>query len=256
MQDAFIEKIIKSIKYGSTPFRYPRHFFYQWKLIFSNRPLIGELVHLSEHKKWYETIGFNTIIDVGAYIGSYALAMKTILPQATIYSFEPIQKNYEHLIKNLDGYKKFKAFNTALGDSNGNIEFWKNEFAASSSILDIEEEHIKAFPATKMRDQIQVPISCLDEYKDEMEIIHPVLLKMDVQGYEDKVINGAKQILNDVDYIITEVSFRSLYKDQPLFGDIYDHLSSLGFQYGGNFETLLSPKDGSILQADALFYRA
>ena len=88
-----------------------------------------------------------------------------------------------------------------------------------------------------------------------MEIIHPVLLKMDVQGYEDKVINGAKQLLNDVDYIITEVSFRSLYKDQPLFGDIYDLLSSLGFQHGGNFETLLSPKDGSILQADALFYR-
>ena len=255
MFDKFSERIIKIAKYGLTPVRYPDNFFRLWSVILANRPLIGELVHLTDHRLWYEKTGFNTIIDIGGFIGSYAMAMKTMLPEVSLYSFEPIKSNFDQLVSNLKRFNRFTAFNTALGDESGMIDFWQNKFTASSSILDIHEEHIKAFPVTEERKMIQVPISRLDDYLDMLELISPVLLKMDVQGYEDKVIKGGGKVLEKVDYIITEVSFRNLYKGQTLFDDIYQQLSDFGFRYAGNFETLVSPKDGSILQADALFCR-
>ena len=55
--------------------------------------------------------------------------------------------------------------------------------------------------------------------------------------------------------IIIEVSFQPLYEGGPLFGDIYPLLKEHGFTYNGNFEQLLSPKDGRILPADAIFGR-
>ena len=44
----------------------------------------------------------------------------------------------------------------------------------------------------------------------------PVLLKVDVQGFEKSVFAGGKKTLKKTDIIISEVSFRQLYKDQPL----------------------------------------
>ncbi len=55
--------------------------------------------------------------------------------------------------------------------------------------------------------------------------------------------------------IIIEVSFQSLYEGGPLFDDVYRLLKERGFTYNGNFEQLLSLKDGRVLQADAIFCR-
>jgi hypothetical protein len=55
--------------------------------------------------------------------------------------------------------------------------------------------------------------------------------------------------------IFVELSYRSLYKEQTLFDDIYNALVSLGFQYHGNFEELLSPINGAVLQSDGIFIK-
>jgi hypothetical protein len=78
-------------------------------------------------------------------------------------------------------------------------------------------------------------------------------LKIDVQGYELNVLRGAEKTLIDVDIILIETSFYELYKNQPLFKDIYDFLSNRGFDYYGSFEQLYDLRDGRILQADSIF---
>ena len=55
--------------------------------------------------------------------------------------------------------------------------------------------------------------------------------------------------------MIIEVSFQPLYEGGPLFDDVYRLLKAYGFTYNGNFEQLCSPKDGRVLQADAIFCR-
>jgi len=52
-----------------------------------------------------------------------------------------------------------------------------------------------------------------------------------------------------------ETSFTKLYAGQPLFDDIYKTLKESGLGYGGNWDQLTDPRDGRILQANAIFLR-
>jgi len=75
------------------------------------------------------------------------------------------------------------------------------------------------------------------------------------RGTRTGSFEGASQSCENVDYILTEVSFRLLYEGQTSFDDLYELLKQLGFSYAGNVDQLLSAADGSVLQADALFVR-
>ena len=81
------------------------------------------------------------------------------------------------------------------------------------------------------------------------------MVKIDVQGLEDKVIAGGEDVIAAARVLIIETSFVPLYKGGPLFHDIYAILKQRGFTYHGNFEQLVSPQDGRVLQADAIFIR-
>jgi hypothetical protein len=80
-----------------------------------------------------------------------------------------------------------------------------------------------------------------------------LLVKLDVQGLEDKVIAGGNTTISQAACVLTEVSFQVLYDGQPLFDDIHCSLQQMGFEYAGNWDQLLDPKDGKPLQADAIF---
>lgn len=249
------EKINKAAEYFFTPFMYPDKFFKIAGLTMRNRPLVRELVHLTAHRKWFETINPGAVIDVGGYIGAFALAMRAMLPETWIYTFEPLPDNYAKLQKNMAGDERFKLFQTALGDTQGTTDFWRCEFVASSSVLPMEDLHKAAFPMTACSTKVTVPIARLDDYLDEMVLERPVLMKLDVQGFEAQALAGAAETLEKVDYVLTEVSHQPLYEGQVTFEKLYALMKSHGFSYSGGFDALISPADGSILQTDALFVR-
>jgi hypothetical protein len=95
----------------------------------------------------------------------------------------------------------------------------------------------------------------LDDLAAELDIRAPFLVKMDVQGFEDKVIAGGPNTIRRADIVVVEVSMIRLYAGQPLFADIYRMMTDLGFQYRGNWEQCISPLDGQVLQADAIFMK-
>ncbi len=96
----------------------------------------------------------------------------------------------------------------------------------------------------------------LDDYVNEMELMPSILLKIDVQGYEHKILKSGLEVLKQVDYVLVETSFKTLYEGQASFHDVYSLLTTHGFHYAGNLDQLLSPLDKSILQADSLFIRS
>jgi hypothetical protein len=92
--------------------------------------------------------------------------------------------------------------------------------------------------------------------KDQaLKIQGNVLVKLDVQGYEDKVIEGGKCLLQRAKILIVETSIVPLYEGQPLFRHIFTMLDRQQFTYHGALSQLTSPIDGSVLQADAIFMR-
>jgi FkbM family methyltransferase len=249
------EKLIRGIDYLALPTLYPQHHMLLERMVFSNRALVHELPRLTPMRDWLKSLGLKTIIDVGAYIGAFAFAMRMILPDVQIYCFDPVEENISQINKNLGKWGNVQTFQTALGDRKGKVQFNLNDFRASSSVLEMDANHKSAFPETIHSRKVEVPLARLDDFIPEIKIKTPIFLKVDVQGFELNVLKGGLEILKKTEYLLTEVTYQTLYKDQPLFGDIYKFLTTQGFEFAGNIDSLLSPKNGAILQSDALFIR-
>ena len=198
----------------------------------------------------------NTVIDVGASSGDFVEIVKNTKPNANIYAFEPIGDIFDTLKVRFGLTKQIFLYNTAVGNIDGNIDFYQNHFTHSSSILPIGEKHIEEFPFTKNFIKTKVPIRRLDTISHEISLIKPILIKIDVQGYEREVISGAEKVFSLADYLIIEVSFCELYEGQPLFNNINQQLNSLGFTFSGVLHQLYSSGSSSILQADALYIKS
>lgn len=237
------------------------------KILNQKKPVVGESVAYDIHNNWFDGqvqqfhdahkwlggYGFKTIIDVGGNVGQFGKKIRTYYPEAQLYSFEPIPFVYDVLVKNFEGDKKFKAFKCGLGNEDGQTKFYQNDFSDSSSMLKIGQTHVQNFPYTKNETIIDVEVRKLDNCLKVADIEKPYLLKLDVQGFEDKVIDGGLDIVRNAEVIITESSYSELYEGQVLFDVIYDKIVALGFQYAGNLEQMDSAFTGEPLQGDAIF---
>lgn len=216
---------------------------------------LGELLKLSRYKSWFKAADIETVLDVGAHTGEFASAIRIILPKAQIYSFEPLSDCYQRMLNRFAKDKRFQAFCVALGDQRGQTNLWRSSSTKSSSVLPMNDFHKRVFPWTAQTTHLTVQMETLDNYVGKLELARKALLKIDVQGYEYRVLQGGQQILKQVDYVLVEVSFKPLYKGQASFDDVYNLLVAEGFEYAGNLDQLLSPVDETILQADTLFVR-
>ena len=212
---------------------------------------LGTLLTLRD--SWIRHAKIRTIIDVGAHAGEFALTARALLPQARIYSFEPLPGGCRALRRKMRGDAAHTTFEVALGDESGEATFYRNDFSKSSSLLPMLRLHKEAFPWTTGETPLQVRVARLDDFLGELTLTPETLLKVDVQGFEDRVLRGAARVLPQVQYVLVEVSFRPLYEGQALFSDVNTFLAEAGFRYAGNVDQLLSPLDNTVLQADALF---
>lgn len=204
--------------------------------------------------KWLLDYKFNTILDIGANEGQYASKMRMFFPEAKILSFEPIPNVYQILTNNFKYDVNFRAYPIGLGGENTETEFFENESSASSSLLKMKDHTLHFNHATQTK-PITITVKRLDEVLANEPLLKPIMVKIDVQGFEDQVIAGGRETLAKADLILCEVSFAQLYEGQKLFNNIYETLSSLGFSYAGNYEQLHSPANNAILQADAIFIK-
>jgi FkbM family methyltransferase len=206
--------------------------------------------------KWIRNLNIRTVLDVGANTGQFAGEIHAILPDAAIYSFEPLRECYELLVEKMRHVPKFRAFDFALGSEASEIEMHRSAFTPSSSILRMNNLHKQAFPFTNKDVLEKVAIKRLDDVTGAIDLVENILIKIDVQGFEDRVISGGLKTIQLAKLLIIELSFENLYDGQPLFDTIYKTMKQLGFEYHGNFSQLLNPVDGNILQADGIFIKS
>lgn len=209
---------------------------------------VKKLVHtLYGHEKIIKTI-----IDVGANIGQFAYQVSRVYKDANIYSFEPVPGAFEELEKFTKNMKNIVLFNMCLGNKNDNIDFFVNNYNQASSPLPISENQKEIFPFTKISNKISVPVSRLDSLSKDMKLQHPVLLKLDVQGYEKEVLNGSTGCLDKIDFLLFETSFVKMYENEPLFDEMHSFVKDLGFELIAPVSTLRD-NTSKIIQMDVLY---
>ena len=205
-----------------------------------------------ENFTWLQRRNIDTILDIGANVGQFAIKINAILPQAKIISFEPLKGCYEELITNT-AKMNVSALNYALGEEEAEVEINVSKHTPSSSLLDMAQLHKDVYAGTDYAGKEVIKVKRLDDIVDELGDLGKFLVKIDVQGFEDRVIKGGIETIKKADLIIIETSFQELYKGQLLFNGIYNLLNEIGFEFMGNMTQAFNKADGSILYAESIF---
>lgn len=194
-----------------------------------------------------------TVVDVGANIGQFAVASSRLFQGAAVFPIEPDPRVAEQLRENIGLPVAENVRVIAVGDSVGTATFHVNRDPQVSSLLPLGEDRIEFFPDSRVIEKITVPVTTLDALFEGVTLAEPILLKIDVQGFEDRVIAGAGAFLERVRWVLMEVAFSKLYEGERDFESIVDLLKKHGFHFVRPMNFHISPKTGEIIEMDALF---
>ena len=143
---------------------------------------------------------------------------------------------------------------SAVGDREGEITFFESAYSHASSALPANETLRGLRPDAADTRPVTVPVTTLDAFARGRQWPGPIFLKLDVQGFEKKVLEGAGAFLERVDYLLFECSYRALYEGEPVFSEMYSYVASLGFDLVAPVG-FLEDESHVMLQADLLWRR-
>lgn len=199
-----------------------------------------------------------TVIDCGANEGQFAALILREFPKAHIFCFEPLEEPFLELQGWASRHPgRVTCIQSALGDMEGEIAMLQSvDHTASSSMLASTRSLQESMPAMARTSTVSVPITTLDAAMNPyMQALQPeILLKLDVQGYEDRVLRGAPRLLSLARACIIEVCVDVLYENQARFPELVGILHDSGLEYAGNLEQFYG-RDGRVKWLDALFVR-
>lgn len=188
-------------------------------------------------------------------LGKHQNNLKKIFNNSLIYAFEPHPESYVTLSEAFSEYKDVHTFALALGKQNGQSDFYINTYSETSSLLE-NDEHSKEIwgeGAMNFAKIVKVKLSTLDLFLEENSIKAIDILKMNTQGTEYQILEGAFDTLkqNKVKMIYTEIIRLPTYKGQKNFYEIVKLLADSSFNlYGIYNHRYISQELASI---DAIF---
>ena len=197
----------------------------------------------------------NTIIDIGANKGQFSLAARYVYSDATIISFEPLSGPAEIFNKVFTKDQNIVLHQSAIGPQNDKVEMHVSNREDSSSILSIGNKQSSIFPGTEESHTDEIKVAPLNYFLSKKDLIKPVFVKIDVQGYEFEVLKGSEELLEFIDHIYVECSFVELYEGQALADEVIAYLVNYSFRLKGVYNTFYD-KNGIAIQADFLFARS
>lgn len=199
----------------------------------------------------------DTVLDVGANEGQYATMVRRSGFRGKIISFEPLAKAHSMLKHAAAGDPLWTvAPRMALGDNEGTLLMHVAANSVSSSALAMLDACRQAAPGSVYIGTEMVPVSRLDTVVEDIRVSGKSLfLKIDVQGFEPKVLEGARRLLDRTDGVQLELSLVPLYDGETLFLSQVDCLARKGFELWGLMPSFIDKKTGRTLQVDAIFFR-
>lgn len=203
------------------------------------------------------------IFDVGAHHGESVTFLKTLFPNALIYSFEPDPDSFEVLSTSV--IEGVSCFNLAISDVDGVASFYRNKISHTNSLFKVNlnsKDSIGIANATAENDtqyfdsfneEVKVSTIRLDGFAKQCSIEQIDLLKIDVQGAECRVLAGAKETLKHTKVIVLEISFFDYYEHQTAFIDVEKILLPLGFRLFSISEISNNPMNGRTDWAEVVY---
>jgi FkbM family methyltransferase len=195
-------------------------------------------------------------LDVGANDGAYARALRAAGYRGRICSFEPLSEAFQRLQSAAAADPRWECRPLALGPAPAVAELNVAGNSSSSSLLAMTERHLRGAPESAFVDTETVEVAPLDSLRGTLwRPGERLFLKLDVQGYELSVLEGARATLGDVRVLQVELSLVPLYEGQALMPELADRLRRAGFVLVALDSVFTDPRTAELLQLDGLFAR-
>jgi FkbM family methyltransferase len=220
-------------------------------------PYLPDTSRTAHLMRMLSTHNVNLVLDVGANIGQFGRSLREAGYRGRIVSFEPLLSAREQLLSASRNDSIWEvAPRAAIGNENGEIDLHVAGNSVSSSALEMHERHARSAPESRYVGTEHVPLRRLDSMATEY--LRPdsvTMLKIDTQGYEDRVLRGASGMMDRIVGLQVELSLVPLYEGQLLFENLLEQVKSAGFELWGLWPEFTDPQSGRLLQVDATFFR-
>ena len=208
-------------------------------------------------RRGLDRFNIDIVFDVGANTGQFASELRTVGYSGTIVSFEPLSDAFEALTKHARPDVSWQVHpRCAIGDLDGEIDINISGNSVSSSVLPMMEAHSAAAEQSAYIGSERVPIFRLDSaaaaYLSDSSCY---LIKIDAQGFEWQVLDGAAEMLHGAQGVLCELSLVPLYEGQRLWQEIIHRLEKEGFTLWSIQNGFTDSRDGRTLQIDGIFFR-
>ncbi len=204
---------------------------------------------------WLRKSGdIRTILDIGANNGEFAEYLSSYFDASKTIAIEPLPGCAAQVRQREKTIKNLTVFECAVSDHEGRATLFENLYAPASSLLSISSISKDEFPQTDgLQREVDVAVYRLDDLIEPDTLKEGLLIKIDVQGLEDKVIQGGERTFRAAKFVLIEMSFVPMYVGQPLFEEVHELLVKIGYRFSGIKNQIESPKTGQPLFMHCLY---
>lgn len=201
--------------------------------------------------------GITLVLDIGANTGQYVGYLRAAGWTGRVVSFEPVTGVHGVLAGNAAADPAWEvAPAMALGSADGAAEITLSNESDMSSLLALRDEILAVSPSTAAGGTERVNVRALDSlFDDYAGADDRVFLKIDTQGFERAVLDGARNSLPRIAGLQVELSLIPLYEGEALWRELVDRLEAAGFDLRFVLPGYYDRHLHRMLQIDGIFFR-
>jgi FkbM family methyltransferase len=188
------------------------------------------------------------VFDIGMNHGQTLSKIKKIFPFSVIHGFEASRYCFKDLSLNFGNKRGIVLNNLAIGEKQSILKFNEYSWDAMNSFLE------RAYGTAQITESYDVNVTTVDDYCDKNKIDFIHILKSDTEGFELKVLSGARKMMkqNKIQFVLVELFFDLNFIGQSSVGEIFSYLENHNFSLVKFYDFSLT-SDGLASKSDALF---
>ena len=191
-----------------------------------------------------------TIIDIGANVGDWSRMAYQVFPSARFFMIDGNPDNEPSLRNSASGFGQNSEYSMmVLGpEEKDSVTFYR--LGTGSSVL----PELMPFDRSQ-ESQVTLPMHTLDGFMRSRQYDSPVLLKLDVQGFELQVLLGGTATLSRAEVVIMETSLLPYNLNAPIFADVIAFMAEREFVAYDFCGQARRQTDFALFQTDVVFTR-
>lgn len=208
-------------------------------------------------KRLLTRLNVDCVLDVGANLGQYAADLRMIGFKGMVISFEPTPSLHKQIAKWAESHPNWVTLDVALGKERGKLPLNIMQVSVLNSLhRPSTTETADYAPVNNVVETVEVSVETLNhllpDLQDRYGFKRP-FLKMDTQGHDVAVFDGASAVLDRIVGLQSEVSVKRIYEDTPHWTDAIAHYEQGGFDLVGLYK--VNPQGDDLVDLDCFMVR-